>query len=72
MHRLRFEDTLLVVYELSLSTEKVPIDNVMSRRAGHVLNFAPFSWGLFCLSQIPRAKWTVALLPAATLPKLEH
>ena len=38
MHRLRFEDTLLVVYELPLQMEKVSIDDVTSPKPRHVLN----------------------------------
>lgn len=60
MHHLRFEDTLLVVYELPLSVEKMSIDGVnVTEEPGHVLN-CRLHGGAVCLSRLLPLIWTVA------------
>lgn len=51
MHRLRFEDTLLVVYELPLSMEKVSIDDVTSLKSQGMCLIALGFMEAFGLSQ---------------------
>jgi hypothetical protein len=58
MHHLRFEDTLLVVYEIPLSVEKMSIDGV-TEEPGHVLN-CRFMEEPVCLSRLLPLIWTVA------------